>query len=215
MRTYGLSIFCVMFNILGFQETALAQTVEVKNVTARQYQKRFNELTKDGYRPIKLSSKTLEVFDYTDGERPQLGYWATFQKQPNAPAWASQHGLTSDAYGQSFNHWTAQGYLPTDINVAYLDGQASYCVIFEKVVTPVDWQARHGLNFQAFREAHQTFTQQGFKLKIKTECVGKGGRIYAALWVKDKPKILLHTVPEAVQIQQIQTRSRFTKIKRE
>lgn len=189
MRTYWLSIFCVIFNALGFQETAFAQTVEVKNVTARQYQKRFNELTKEGYRPIKLSSKTLQVIDYTDGERPQLGYWATFQKQANVLAWASQHGLTSDAYGQSFNHWTAQGYLPTDINVAYLDGQASYCVIFEKVVTPVDWQARHDLNFQAFREAHQTFTQQGFKLKIKTECVGKGGRIYAALWVKDKPQL--------------------------
>jgi hypothetical protein len=201
MKNYFLILFCAVVNI------SLAQTVEVKNVTARQYQKRFDELTQQGYRPIKIISKTLQVIDYTDGERPQLGYWATFQKQPNSPAWAAQHGLTADAYQQSFNHWTAQGYLPTDINVAYLDGKASYCVIFDKVVTPVDWQARHGLNYQAFQQTNQTLTQQGFKLKIQTNCIASGGRIYAALWVKEKVQPVIN-VPTNLNLNQV-TQPRF------
>jgi hypothetical protein len=192
-------MICVVLNLFIFQGNALAQTVEVKNVTNRQYQKRFNELTQQGYRPIKVTSKTLQVFDYTDGEQPQLGYWATFQKQPNSSAWAAQHGLTSDAYQQSFNHWTAQGYLPTDINVAYLNGQASYSVIFDKVITPVDWQARHGLNYQTFQQTNQTLTQQGFKLKIHTNCVASGGRIYAALWVKEKAQPIIQPMIQSVQ----------------
>ncbi|MEO0042111.1 MAG: hypothetical protein RL329_1559 [Bacteroidota bacterium] len=112
---HWLSIICVVFNLFNFQGNVLAQTVEVKNLSSRQYQEQFNKLTQVGYRPIKVTSKVLQVIDLPDGELSQLGYWATFQKQPNSPAWAAQHGLTSDAYQQSFNHWTAQGYLPTDI----------------------------------------------------------------------------------------------------
>jgi Bacterial tandem repeat domain 1 len=199
MKTYWLSMICVVLNLFNFQGNVLAQTVEVKNVTSRQYQKQFNELTQQGYRPIKVTSKTLQVIDYVGGEQPQLGYWATFQKQPNSPAWAAQHGLTSDAYQQSFNHWTAQGYLPTDINVAYLNGQASYSVIFDKVTTPVDWEARHGLDSRAFQQTNQTLTQQGFKLKIQANCKTSGSWITAALWVKEKVQPVAQPMTQPIQ----------------
>jgi Bacterial tandem repeat domain 1 len=202
MKNYVLFLFCALLLPSG----VFAQTVELKNETAFRYQQRFNELTKQGYRPVKVRASSLQVIDYTDGERPRLGYWATFQKLPNSPAWAAQHGLTTEAYQQTFNHWTAQGYLPSDLNVAFMDGKASYSVIFEKMTTPVDWQARHGLNHQDFNRTNQELTQKGFKLKIQTYCAASGGRIFAALWVKEKPQIILR--PQPLDKAVLQTRRR-------
>jgi hypothetical protein len=199
MKTDWLSMICVVFNLFNFQGNVLAQTIEVKNMTNRQYQNRFNELTQEGYRPIKVTAKALVVIDYDDNDHPDLGYWATFQKQPNSPAWAAQHGLTPEAYQQSFNHWTAQGYMPTDIHVVYLDHKVSYSVIFDKVTTPVDWQARHGLNYQAFQQTNQMLTKQGFKLKIQTNCNTSNSSVYAALWVKEKAQPVVQPMTQPVQ----------------
>jgi hypothetical protein len=184
MKKTWLSIFCANISIIFFQINGNAQTVEVTNVNARVYQQRFNELTQKGFRPTKIKAEVQRVIDYVDGEQPQLGYWATFKVQPNSPAWAAHHGLTSAAYQEAFNRWTSQGYLPTDINIAYLNKQVSYSVIFDKLVTPVAWQARHGLSQTDFQKTNQTLAQQGFKIKIQTKCYTPRGNIYAAVWVK-------------------------------
>lgn len=68
--------------------TANAQQTEVKNVTIKEYQREFDRLVSQGYRPVKVWSKTLGVFDYQPGERPQLGYWGIFENDPTRrPGW--------------------------------------------------------------------------------------------------------------------------------
>jgi hypothetical protein len=83
--------------------------------------------------------------------------------------------------------------------VAYLNGQVSYSVIFDKVITPVDWQARHGLNYQTFHQTHQTLTKQGFKLKIQAYCNTSNSSVYAALWVKEKVQPVVQPMIQPVQ----------------
>ena len=159
--------------------------ISVSNLTAKHYQKRFDELTRQGYRPTKVESKRLQVIDYTDGEGPSLGYWATFQKFENVRPWVARHGLSNQAYGQAFESLVPQGYVPTHMNVAYLNKMESYCVIFEKIPNPPAWVARHGLDNAAFNKANQEFVAQGYILKLKSS-VSKGGSsfVYAAMWVK-------------------------------
>ena len=164
--------------------TLIAQDIEVKNLTDREYQKRFNELTQRGYRPVKVSSKVLSVFDYVEGERPRFGYWATFRKVPNSPAWSARHGIDATAYQQEFDARTRQGYMPTDINVACVGNEVRYCVIYEKIPNAGAWIARHNLNRAAFDKANSDATRQGFKRKITTFCSTPSGPIYAALWQK-------------------------------
>src|SRR3954464_14201380 len=91
------------------------QTVEVKNLSGKEYQKKFDELTKAGFRPVKVWSKTLGVFE---GDVPMFGFWATFQKVPNSPPYVAFHGLDAAAYQREFTKWTGQGFVPTDMNVA-------------------------------------------------------------------------------------------------
>jgi hypothetical protein len=163
-----------------FGNTALAQVKEVQNVTAKEYQKKFDELTKEGYRPIKVWSKTLGVFDYVGGEKPSFGYWATFKKTSNGTPWVARHGLDAATYQQEFNKWTAQGYVPTDINVACVNNVVRYCVIFDRVANPPAWQARHNVSRAEFEKTNNDLIAKGFTRKITSSACG----VYAGLWQK-------------------------------
>jgi Bacterial tandem repeat domain 1 len=161
-----------------------AQQTEVKNKTAAEYQREFNRLVAQGFRPVRVYAKTLGVIDYQPGERPQLGYWGTFEKRPNTTPWAAYHGISPGDYQREFNKWTSQGYMPTDINVAAMDGRTSYCVIFDKIQNHPAWQARHNLNQTDFTNTNNQLIQQGFTRTISTFCNTPHGRVYAGLWVK-------------------------------
>ncbi|HEV2806580.1 MAG TPA: hypothetical protein VGW57_16765 [Chthoniobacterales bacterium] len=175
-------IYIAILSVLA--NVALGQTVEVKNVTGKEYQKRFDELTKQGFRPIKVWSKTLSVFDYQPGEGPAFGFWATFQKVPNGPPWASFHGLDAAAYQREFDKWTGQGYMPTDLNVACVNGQVRYCVIYDKIANHPAWVARHNINKAEFDRTNTELLAKGYRRKIESHCAGPGGVVFAALWEK-------------------------------
>src|SRR5882724_8229519 len=116
-----------------FTMTALGQDTELTNLTCREYQKKFDELVQRGYRPVKVWSKTLGVIDYVDGEHPSFGYWATFRKVPGGTPWVARHGLDAGAYQSEFDKWVAQGYMPTDMNVACVNKVVKYNVIYDKI----------------------------------------------------------------------------------
>ena len=164
--------------------SSFAEDIEVKNMTGREYQKRFTELTQRGYRPIKVWAKTLGVFDYQPGEGPQFGYWATFRKVPNGPAWASFHGLDAAAYQREFDRLSRQGFVPTDINVACVNNDVRYCVVYDKIPNAPAGIARHNLNRAAFDKANTEALAKGFKRKITTSCAAGGGTVFAAYWQK-------------------------------
>ena len=172
------TLFCLSANI------AMAQTTEVKNLTSAEYQKKFDQLTQAGFRPVKVWSKTLGVIDYTEGEHPRFGYWATFQKVPGGPPWVARHGIDAATYQQEFNKWTQAGYMPTDINVACVGSDVRYCVIYDKIANPPAWVARHGINNAAFQNENASWTAKGYHLKLKTSCQSPSGQVYAALWQK-------------------------------
>ena len=163
---------------------ALGQTVEVKNVTAKEYQKKFDELTKQGFRPIKVWSKPLSVFDYQPGEGPSFGYWATFQKVPNSPPYVAFHGLDAAAYQREFTKWTGQGFVPTDMNVACVNNAVKYCVIYDKIPNAPAYVARHNINRAEFDRTNSDLIAKGYRRKIESHCSGPGGQVFAALWQK-------------------------------
>ncbi|WP_461152181.1 hypothetical protein [Spirosoma pulveris] len=178
------TIFLPLSLLMLLNLTAYAQRTEVKNLTIRQYQREFDRLIAQGYRPLNVWAKTLGVFDYQPGERPQLGYWGIFEKRPNTTPWVARHGLSQEAYQREFNSWTRQGYMPTDINVAFMDGRTSYCVIYDKIPNHPAWVARHGLNYADFSATNTDLIQKGYRRTITTQCQTPTGRILAGLWVK-------------------------------
>ena len=174
-RIIYITLLCLLANI------ALGQVAQVENLTSTEYQKKFNQLTQQGYRPIKVWAKTLGVFDSV---QPSFGYWATFQKVPNGRPWVARHGLDAATYQQEFDKWVAQGYMPTDMNVACVNNVVRYCVIYDKIVNPPAWVAKHNINRTQYEKEHKDLLAQGFKLKIRSSCSTRAGWIYAALWQK-------------------------------
>ena len=157
------------------------QTVEVKNLSGREYQKKFDELTKAGFRPIKVWSKTLGVFE---GDVPSFGFWATFQKVPNSPPWASFHGLDAAAYQREFTKWTGQGFVPTDMNVACVNNAVKYCVIYDKIPNAPAYVARHNIHKAEFDKTNSDLLAKGYRRKLESHCVAPGGPVFAAMWQK-------------------------------
>ena len=176
-------LICIILVSL-LANVAQGQTIEVKNLTGKEYQKRFNELTKQGYRPVKVWGKTLSVFDYEGGEGPSFGYWGTFQKVPNSPPWVAFHGLDAAGYQQQFTKYTAQGFMPTDINVGCVNNAVRYCVIYDKIANAPAWAARHNINKTEFDRTNKDLLAQGYKLKLRSNCSASGAWVFAALWQK-------------------------------
>jgi len=158
----------------------LGQVVEVKNLTSTEYQEKFNELTQQGYRPIKVWAEAL-----AGREQPSFGYWATFQKVSNRTPWVARYGLDAVTYQQEFDKCVAQGYMPTYVNVACVNNVVRYCVIYDKIVNPPAWVAKHNINKAQFDKEHEDLVAKGFKLKIRSSCSTGADWIYAALWQKD------------------------------
>jgi len=179
-----LSIASLLVIIIAFRMPAQAQQKQLQNLTSKEYQTQFNQLVAQGYRPVKVWSKTLQVFDYQPGETPRPGYWASFEKKPGTTPWAARHGISAAAYQTEFNTWTSRGYMPTDINVACVNGVVSYCVIFDKIPNPKPWQARHGLNAATYQNFNSDLIRQGYTRRITSSCQTPGGPVYAALWMK-------------------------------
>jgi hypothetical protein len=163
---------------------ARAEDVEVKNMTSREYQKRFDQLVSQGYRPVKVWADTLKVFDYQPGEGPSFGYWATFRKVANSPAWVARHGLDATAYQNEFNTWSGQGYVPTSMNVACVNGAVRYCVVYDKLANQPAGVARHNINKAQYDATHADLLSKGYKLKLRSSCKTPSGLVFVAFWQK-------------------------------
>ncbi|MER3477676.1 MAG: serine hydrolase [Leptolyngbya sp. ERB_1_2] len=124
----------------------------------------------------------MQVSGY--GVDSQSYYAVIFEKTANAPAWVARHGLTSDAYQQEFNKWTAQGYRLVDINGHSVNNQDYYAAIFEKTANAPAWVARHGLTSAGYQNAFNQYTSQGYRLVKVSGYAINGEDRYAALWEK-------------------------------
>ena len=92
--------------------------------------------------------------------------------------------MDAATYQQEFTKYVAQGYMPTDLNVAALGNEVRYCVIFDKIPNPPAWVAKHNLTQAAFNQEQATWTGKGYKLRLTSSCATPGGSVWAALWQK-------------------------------
>jgi hypothetical protein len=98
------------------------QWVGRHNMTSSQYQQRFTEYAKEGYR-------ITAVNGFTTGTEPRFA--AIWEKLPPV-AWVGHHGLTSAQYQQKFNEYVKQGYRVTRISGYAVNNQSRFVAIWSK-----------------------------------------------------------------------------------
>ena len=138
-----------------------------------EYQRTFDDLTKQGYRPKVVSG-------YAVGGQDR---YAAMWEKADGPAWAARHGLTSAQYQAAFDQFVGQGFRLTWVSIYAVGGQDHYAAIWEKKAGPA-WVARHHQNEAAFRQTSADLANQGYELICAGAAAVGGKDLYAGLWEK-------------------------------
>jgi Bacterial tandem repeat domain 1 len=148
--------------------------VGVHGLTGPEYQRRFDELVGQGFRPVDVSGYPVDGHDR---------YAAIFE-QREGPAFVARHGLTSAQYQQTFDELVGQGFRPVDVSGYEVGGQDRYAAIFEQRPGPA-FVARHGLTNAGYQAAFDQAVGQGFRLRKVSGYGVNGQDFYAAIWEAD------------------------------
>jgi polyglycine hydrolase-like protein len=121
-------------------------------LTSAQYQRTFDELVPQGFRPVALSGYSVGGLDR---------YAAVFE-QKGGPPFQARHGLTAAQYQQTFDQLVPQGFRPVIVSGYSSGGQDRYAAVFEQRGGPA-FQARHGLTSAQYQQTFDQLVPQGFR----------------------------------------------------
>lgn len=159
--------------VASWDKAASGPWVARHGLSAADYQRTFDDFTRQGYRLRNVSG-------YESGGQDR--YAAVWDKRPGG-AWVARHGLTSTQYQQAFDQFVGQGYRLRMVNGYSLGGQDRYAALWEKADGPA-WAARHGLSSGDYQHAFDDFVGKGYRLTwVSVYAVGGQDR-YAAIFEK-------------------------------
>ena len=142
-------------------------------VAAADYQNMFDTLRNQGLHLVRVNGYAT----------PAGTAFACIWEDGPAPAWEAHHGLDSAAYQAEFTRLAGLGYRLIDVSGYAENGQVRYAGVWQQIGGPA-WQARHGLDGNAYQAAFDTLMAQGFVLARVSVCEVGGSLLYAAIWVQ-------------------------------
>lgn len=156
-------------NVVKAEEPWLAR----HGLTGAEYQKVFEDYTKQGFRLLQVSGSE---------QAGSVRYAALFQKT-SGPAWVARHALSGDSYQQAFDGYAKQGYRLVYVDGYEVSGKPQYAAIWEKSSGPAT-VARHGLSSAQYQKAFDDYAKQGYRLVHVDGYAGAGVAQYAGIWEK-------------------------------
>jgi hypothetical protein len=136
-----------------------------------QYEQRFEDLTKRGYRPVRVSGYGIA------GQAFYAGIW----EQRSGPPWQARHGMTAAEYQRVSDDLKGQGYRLTDVSGYDVGGQDRYAAIWEKRDGP-PWEAPFGLSSAQYEQTLEDLTKRGYR-PVRVSGYGIAGQVfYAGIW---------------------------------
>jgi hypothetical protein len=141
----------IYFNVI-FRSADGVKWASFHNLTASQYQDKFNEYTNAGYRPTQVES-------YPSGNK--ILYAVIFAKD-NGPNFTAYHGLSAEEHQKRFDDLIKDGWRPKNISVVSINGNRSYTALYEKTnigsfvaksfLTAADYQKQFDENKEQVRQ---------------------------------------------------------------
>ena len=141
------------------------------NLSAADYQKTFDDLTKQGYRP-------LHVYGYSSGGAARFA--AIFEKS-NGPAWIARHNLSAQQYQAAFDENGKQGYRLKEVSGYNVGGEDHYVALWEKTGGPY-WIARNGIPDSWYQNVYDNYYYQGYQPLFITAFTSGGGARINGIW---------------------------------
>lgn len=160
-----------------WQKTSGAAWAARHNLTAAQYQKAFNDFSKQGYRLLHVSGYVVNNVEYF------AGIW----EKSTGNAYIARHNLTSSKYQQAFNDFTKQGYTLKTVSGYTKNGTNLYAAIWEKISSPL-WAARHGVSNGNYQYVFDNMYYQGYKPVYVNAYTSGNSCEYNAIWTNTNMK---------------------------
>ncbi len=176
----GLSPVCISGYTAGGNER-YAALFEKKNgpawvakhaMSSADYQANVNTLAGQGYEVSYISG-------YEVGG--QVKYAAIWEKK--STTYIARHGQNAAQFQSEFDADTKAGYRLIFVTCYAAGNTAYYASIFEKSPGPV-YYAQFGLDANAFQQKFNTYSSQGYRLKMVNGCNISGTDYYTAIWDK-------------------------------
>lgn len=141
--------------------------------TADQHQKLFDDLTKDGWRPVNVSAVSV------GGNR---SYAALYEKR-DVGSFFVKSFLTPAEYQTQFDANVQAGRKLVYLNAYTHQGGPRISAIWHQKAPP-QWVARHGLTSGEYQTEFDKWLGQGFLTRAVTGYEQNGGHRFAAFWSK-------------------------------
>ena len=141
--------------------------------TPAQYQTSFTALSGQGFRLRSLSGYV------SGGSERYAGLWI----KAGGPEWAARHGLSAADYQKAFDDFGRQGFRLVWVSAHDIGGAARFEGIWERRGGPA-LEARHNLTPEAYQQAFDALTKQGFRLLHVSGYSSGGAPRYAAIFEK-------------------------------
>ena len=140
-------------------------------LTSEQYQAKFDELLRRGYRLRNVSGCAIA------GSQRFTGIW----EQAEGPAWQARHGVTAAEFQTTFDELTPLGYRPIQVCGYRVNVGVRFAGIWEQRPGPT-WQARHNLSSADYQKIFDALLAQGYRLIWVSGYSAGGATRYAAIW---------------------------------
>lgn len=135
------------------------------------YQKEFDRLTGQGYRPV-----------WIDGAGGSHATYSAIFAKTGGPALAVHHGIPLKAYQQKFDDYKQMGYQVTCVSGFEVGGQPYYAAIWAK--KRGSWYSYHRLSHANYLKMFHKLTEQRFRLTHLSAYNVSKDDYYAAVFEK-------------------------------
>ncbi len=154
-----------------FEKIAGPAWEALSNLSAAEFQQKFDTFTKQGYRLTHLCG-------YASAGAARFA--GIFEKM-GGPEWQARNNLTAEQYQQTFNDFSKQGYRLKDVSGYNVGGQDYYAAIWEKQNGPV-WYSRNGVPDAWYQNVFDNFYYQGYHPTLVTAFASGGAAKMNGIW---------------------------------
>ena len=148
---------------------------EYRGMTSAEYNKKWKDFKKRGYRPIDIESYR------SGGKQLYAGIWV---KNKEAYAWSSKRNLTATQYGNYFKEMRKKKYRIVDMEAYNTGSGLRYSAIWIVNKKKIAWAQFRDMSRKAYQEKINEYGKKGY-IVVDYENYKSGLKnYYAAIWEK-------------------------------
>jgi hypothetical protein len=156
-----------------------AKEIVFRDLSADQYQQKFNEYINKNYRPsVVWANNSLSNHG--------ILYNAQFIRNNENLPFASYHGISKKQFEDYIADYKNKGFALTYVDMDNLNGSLIFCAVFTKISNIEHWSEKHNLTYLDYIQYKAEKLANGYIEYNNSNCMYLGKKLFATSWYKPK-----------------------------